>query len=360
MKPRRRWRAADDRYLIWRAPAGVKQLHGRGARNMKSLMLALSAAFTVAAAPPAVPSVVQRIPLHDGGWDILTADPETHRVFVSRSDGVDAIDTRTGAVTADLIKGTRFHGVTAVPGTQLAVATEAAGSAIVFNRITGKVAAEVKTDPDADATIYEPSTRTVWVMNGDSGTISIVDPVAGTAVGKISLGSALEFAAIDGRGYLFVNLSDKGELAEINVAKRSVMRTVPLAGCQHPTGLAYVESSVLISACANGVAKLTRASDLKSLGEIAIGPRPDGAFADPTRNRAYIPSGGDGTLAVIDTSGPLPRKIATAQTEVGARTIAVDPSTGTVYLMGAKFGPPPAAGGRPAVVPGSVELLVVR
>jgi DNA-binding beta-propeller fold protein YncE len=304
--------------------------------------------------------VVQRIKLHDGGWDVLTVDPETHRVFVSRSDGVDAIDTRTGAVTPDLIKGTRFHGVSAVPGTDLAVATEAAGSAIVFNRATGKVTAEVKTDPDADATIYEPSTRDVWVMNGDSGTISIVDPRAGAEVGKINLGSALEFAALDGRGHLFVNLSDKGELAEVDIASRKMTRTIPLTGCQHPTGLAYVSPGILISACANGVAKMVRASDLKLVGDIPIGPRPDGAFADPARHRAYIPSGGDGTLAVIDTSGPLPRKIGTVQTEVGARTGAVDPSTGAVYLMGAKFGVPPPAGGRPALVPGSVELLVIR
>ena len=38
----------------------------------------------------------------------------------------------------------------------------------------------------------------------------------------------------------------------------------------------------------------------------------------------------------------------------------VDPSSGSVYLPAAKFGPPPAAGGRPAIIPGSVELLVVR
>lgn len=325
---------------------------------MKPLLLAFSTAFLLAASP--APQVVQRIPLHDGGWDILTVDPETHRVFVSRSDGVDAIDTRTGTVTSDLIKGTRFHGVTVVPRTELALATEAAGMAIVFNRNTGKVAAEVKTDPDADATIYDPGTRSVWVMNGDSGTISIVDPVAGKAVGKINIGSGIEFPAIDGRGHLFVNVTDKGELAEVDIPTRKVVRSVPLSGCQHPTGLAYVNPGVLISACANGVAKLVRASDMTSVGDIPIGPRPDGAFADPVRHRAYVPSGGDGTLAVIDTSGPLPRKIATVQTEVGARTGTVDPSTGTVYLMGARFGPAPAGGGRPPILPGSVELLVVR
>jgi DNA-binding beta-propeller fold protein YncE len=325
---------------------------------MKPLLLACFALLIAAA--PAAPSVVQHIPLYDGGWDILTVDPANHRVLVSRSDGVDAIDTRTGAVTPRLVGGTRFHGVTVVPGTDLAVATEAAGSTVVFNRLSGKVMAEVKTDPDADATIYEPRTHEVWVMNGDSGTISIVDPRAGTAAGRIVIGSALEFPAIDGRGHLFVNLSDKGDLAEVDIAGRKVARIIALTGCQHPTGLAYVSPGVLISACANGVAKLTRASDLKPLGDIAIGPRPDGAFADPARHRAYIPSGGDGTLAVIDTSGPLPRKIATVQTEIGARTGAVDPSTGAVYLMAAKFGPPPANGGRPSILAGSVELLVVR
>lgn len=327
---------------------------------MKSMLLACSAAFLLAAAPPAVPSVIKRIPLHDGGWDILTADPETHRVFVSRSDGVDAVNALGGTVTPHLISGTRFHGVSVVPGADLAVATEAAGSAVVFNRVTGAVTAEVKTDPDADATVYEPSTHTVWVMNGDSGTISIVDPVAGKAVDKISLGSGLEFAAIDGHGHLFVNLSDKGEIAEIDIARRTVIRSATLDGCQHPTGLAYVNPGILISACANGVAKLTRADDLRSAGEIPIGPRPDGAFADEARHRAYIPSGGDGTLAVIDTSGPLPRKIATITTEVGARTGAVDPSTGTVYSIAAKFGPAPAGGGRPPILPGTVELLVIR
>jgi DNA-binding beta-propeller fold protein YncE len=159
---------------------------------------------------------------------------------------------------------------------------------------------------------------------------------------------------------LFVNVTDKGQLAEVDIAGRKIMRTVPLTGCQHPTGLTYVSSGILISACANGIAKMVRASDLRIIGDIPIGPRPDGAFADPARHRAYIPSGGDGTLAVIDTSGPLPRKIATVQTEVGARTGAVDPSTGAVYLMAAKFGPPPAGGGRPPIIPGSVELLVVK
>jgi DNA-binding beta-propeller fold protein YncE len=317
-------------------------------------------AVTPACAAPPVQQVVKRIPLHDGGWDLLAVDPDAHRVLIARSDGVDAVDTVTGAVTPRLISGTRFHGVAVVPGSELAVASEGAGSAIVFNVLTGKVAGEIKTDPDADATIYEPSTKTVWIMDGETGTISIVDPAKASLAGKITVGGSIELPALDGRGHLFANIEDKNELVEIDIARRSVMRRIALTGCQHPTGLTYVNPGLLISACANGVAKVTRASDGQAAGEIPIGPRPDGAFTDAKRKRAYIPSGGDGTLAVIDVSGAVPRKVATVQTEVGARTGAVDPATGTVYLPTAKFGPPPAAGGRPAILPGSVELLVVR
>jgi DNA-binding beta-propeller fold protein YncE len=331
---------------------------------MKFAPLFHCAVALVAMAPleaaASVPQLAQRIPLHDGGWDILTVDPASKRVLISRSDGVDAVDTRTGVVTARLIAGTRFHGVTAVPRTPLAVATEAAGSAVIFNSTTGKLLGEVPTDAGADATIYEPWTRTVWVMNGDSGTISIVDPVHLRALGKIAVGGSLEFPALDRRGHLFVNVESKSELAEIDIGRRKVIRRLALAGCETPTGLTYTSPGVLISACANGVAKLIRARDLKPLGDIAIGPHPDGAFTDEARHRAYIPSGGDGTLTVIDTSGALPRKIATVRTEVGARTGTVDPATGTVYLPAARFGPVPAGGGRPPLLPGTVELLVVR
>ena len=328
--------------------------------RLASLLFSTVIPVSAAGAAPALPTVATRIALHDGGWDALTVDPASRRVLVARSDGVDAVDTRTGAVTARLITGTRFHGVTVVPGTSLAVASQAAGSVTIFDVRTGKVSGEVKTDADADATIYEPTTRDVWVMNGDSGTISIIDPVKAAEVGKISVGGSLEFPALDRRGHLFVNVEDRNELAEIDIRKRALIRRIPLAGCEHPTGLTYLSSGVLLSACANGVAKVTRASDGRSLADITIGPRPDGAFADESRHRAYIPSGGDGTLAVIDTSGPLPRKIATVQTQVGARTGTVDPLSGSVYLPAAQFGPPAVAGARPAIIPGSVELLVVR
>ncbi|MDB5693392.1 MAG: hypothetical protein JWO81_2455 [Alphaproteobacteria bacterium] len=329
-------------------------------KKSRVLAFLLPAIALAAAAPAAAPSVVQRIAGPDGGWDLLSVDPAHHRLLVARTDGVMAVDLRTGAVTPKFVAGARLHAVFAIPGTHLGIATSGqSNTAILFDSATGAVTAEVPTGASPDAAIYEPASKTVWVMNAHDGTVTIVDPATAKAVGTVTVGGGLELPALDGRGHLFVNVEDKNEIVEIDLARRSVMKHIALPGCDGPTGLTYLSSGILVSACANGVAKLVRASTGTVAGEIAIGPRPDGAFADPARHRAYIPSGGDGTLAVIDTAPALPRLIARVPTQQGARTGAVDPATGRVYLPTARFQPPAAAGQRPRAVPGSFEVLVV-
>lgn len=322
--------------------------------------LASAFALTAAAPAPAPERIVQRIAGPDGGWDLLSVDPEHRRLLVARTDGVMAVDLRTGAVTAKFVPGARLHAVFAIPGTRLGIATSGqTNAAILFDSGTGAVTAQVPTGNNPDAAIYEPTSKTVWVMNARDGTATIVDPVAAKAVATVEIGGGLELPALDGHGHLFVNVEDRSEIAEVDLASRKVLKHIALTGCEGPTGLAYLSSGILVSACANGVAKLVRASTGAIAGEIAIGPHPDGAFADPARRRAYIPSGGDGTLTILDTSKPLPRLLARVPTQAGARTGAVDPDTGRVYLPTARFGPPAAAGQRPRPVAGSFEVLVV-
>jgi len=332
---------------------------------MRILGIAAAAASALAlgaAAPSPVSgvSVVQRIPGPDGGWDLLSVDPANRRLLVARSDGVMAVDLSNGRVTPRFVPGPRLHAVLAIPNSRLGVATAGPdNAAILFDTVTGAVRGQVATGANPDAAIYDPAGRNVWVMNAGDGTATIIDPVRARAVATVAIGGALELPALDGRGHLFVNVEDKAEIAKVNLARRTVIRHIPLAGCEEPTGLAYIPSGVLISACANGVAKLVRASDGRLLGEIAIGPRPDGAFFDKARHRAFIPSGGDGTLTVIDTRGRLPHAIARVATQPSARTGAVDAGTGRVYLPAARFAPAAAPGQRPKMVPGSFEILVV-
>lgn len=141
-------------------------------------------------------------------------------------------------------------------------------------------------------------------------------------------------------------LEDTAPIAKI--AARKVCRRTPLPDCEEPSGLALTSSGVLIAACANGVAKTVDATSGKPGVDLVIGRNPDAVLFDAARARAYIPSGGDGTLSIIDTAGT-PRIIGKVATQRGARAGAVD--TVARYADG--------GAGRPKAVPGSFEVLVI-
>src|SRR4051812_41292761 len=210
---------------------------------------ALLALLPGAAAPQPRLGIVDRIAGPDGGWDLLSVDANHRRLLVARSDGVMAVDLRTGTVTPRFVPGARLHAVLAIPGSGIGLATSGqANAAILFDTATGAVRAEVPTGANPDAAIYDPAGRDVWVMNAKDGTASVIDPRAAKVVATVTIGGGLELPALDGRGHLFVNVEDRGELAEVDLKTRQVVRRVALTGCDSPTGLAYLPSGFLLAA----------------------------------------------------------------------------------------------------------------
>jgi DNA-binding beta-propeller fold protein YncE len=328
---------------------------------MKS-RLALLAAVAVAVVTPAIAapmmSVTARIPGADGRWDYASVDAASHRLFVARGEGVMTVDLTTGKVNNAFVAGERVHAAFVIPGSSIGVSTNGTtNSTKLFDAATGAVTATIKVGAKPDAATYDSGSGTVWVMNADDGTASIIDPKAAKLIGSVAIGGALEFAVVDGKGHLFVNVEDKHQIAMVDIKARKVLRRTNLVGCEDPSGLALTAKGMLIAACANGVAKTVNAASGKLGSDIAIGPHPDAVIYDVARNRAYVPSGGDGTLTVIDTAAAQPVGIGKITTQVSARTGAVDPTTGKVYLPTQKLD---ANGeGKPKAVSGSFEVLVI-
>jgi DNA-binding beta-propeller fold protein YncE len=195
-------------------------------------------------------------------------------------------------------------------------------------------------------------------MNAKAGTVSIIDPATAAVVRTITLKEGLEYGALKG-STLYVNNEDANEIESADIVSGAVGTTIPLTGCTGPTGLGYdAAHNRLIAACANGKAAV---ADLGTgrVTLLSIGLGPDAVIVDAARGRAFIPCGRDGNLAVIDISGAAARVIGTIATETGARTGALDPRDGTLYLPTAKSGPPATAGGRPVAIPGTAHILVV-
>jgi len=322
------------------------------------IVITLALAAMTSAANAASPGAIsQRFSGPDGGWDYSSVDPRSNRLFVARSNGVMTLDLKTGVVVSQLVAATRTHAAFAIPGTGLGILTSTgSGGVILFDATSGAVKAELKTGPKPDAAIYDPVSKLVLVMDNANGTVTLIDPIAIKILGSIAVGGALEFAALDGHGHVFVNVEDKNELVMIDIAARKVMRRTALAGCEEPSGLAYTSQGILIASCANGVAKTINAKSGKLLADIAIGPRPDAVMYDAKRNRAFVPSGGDGVLTVIDTSIAA-KAIGKIATQQGSRNGAVDPETGAVYLPAARF--TQGDNGKSKAVPGSFEILQI-
>lgn len=297
----------------------------------------------------------------DGGWDFTTFDPVLRRVYVSRFDGVTALDVDSGAVTAHVVNAVGTH--IAVPingGTEILVTSASAGGALIANARTGEVRVpRIVTGKHPDAAFVEPTTGMVWVLDNAGGGIALVDPRTGAVTATIATPGKLESPATDGAGKVFITVEDEGEVIAVDAAHNTVISHFKLSDCEEPGGLALARSAGrLIVACANLTSKIVDANTGGIVASLPIGPQPDVAIYDPARKLAFIPTGGDARMTVIDpVSAKVVGTVATAQ---GARSIAIDEKTDTYYLPSAKFGPPPSPGARPQLLGGTFEIIAVR
>ena len=326
-----------------------------------ALLWSLSAAPALAAdaAAPAL-KILDRIAMPDGPWDYASVDARARRLYLARGDGVMVLDLDTGKLTPKLVPGARVHAVVPLTRGRILSTNGDSNTATIAEADSGKILAEIATGTKPDAAIMDPKTGLVLVMNGKSGDITLIDPNTAKAVGTIAVGGALEFVAVDGAGQAFVNVEDKSELAIIDIALRKVTGMVALTGCEDPSGLARDPASgVLLSVCANGVAKAVDPAKAAVIATLPIGQRPDAAIFDAARHLFLVPCGGDGSLTLISSQGTTPAVVGSVPTERGARTGALDPKTGRIYLPSAEFAPASAPEGRPVPKPGSAHLLVL-
>jgi hypothetical protein len=332
------------------------------------LFAGLASATLVTAAPAFAATgdsglkIVDRIAAGgEGGWDYVSIDQATRKLYITRGASIMSVDADTGRVKLGLATTSRSHQVVPINGgAELLVTNGGDATATIFDAATGKVRISTKVSAGPDAAILEPTTGLVMVMGHKSGNVDLINPKTGASAGSITVGGTLEFAAADGKGKAFVNVEDKGEIVAIDMKTRTVLGHYKMAGCEEPTGLTYLApNNLLLAACGNGVAAFVSPDTGALVQSLKIGAGSDAAFYDDVRKLAYVPSGATGTLTVISVEGQTAKIIDTIKTAKGTRLGMVDTKTGKVYLPAAKFAPPATAGGWPTVVPGSFELLVV-
>lgn len=326
------------------------------------------AALTVHAqspGPAAAPYAVTRIlPVGgDGGWDYLTVDSANNLLFVPRVTHTQVLDGATGQTVADIPGQTHNHGVAIVPSAGRGFITDGDdGSVVIFDLKSYRVLGKIKAQDDADGIIYDPASNKVLLVCGDAGALipisPDVDPRAGAADPAVDLGGKPEFLAADGRGNVFVNLTDKDQVAVVDTKTMKVLTRWSTAPGGEPVGLAIDrEHHRLFIGCRKPQKLVVMSTDDGTiLADLPIGRGND---ATQFAGDAFA-SCGDGTLAVVRETAPGRFElIQTLATKAGARTMGVNPATGAIYLPTAEFSPPASGQGRAVAKPGTFMIVVV-
>ena len=303
----------------------------------------------------------------EGRWDYVAFDAPGHRLFIARETRIMVVDPDTGKMIGEIPGLNGAHGVALAYETGHGFATSGRdGSVTMFDLKTLKMLGKTPAAQDADAILYDPASKRIFTFNADSHSSTVIDPASGKQIGTIDLGAGPEFAVTAGDGKLYVNLEDKGAVAEIDAAAMRVTRQWSIAPCESPTGLAVDRAHHrLFSGCGNKVMAISDATAGKLMTTVPIGEGVDACAFDPDAQLAFA-SNGDGTLTVVHEDTPAKfHVVANVSTRQGARTMALDEKTHRVYTVTADFGPPPAPTADhphpwPSIVPGTFTMLVLE
>jgi DNA-binding beta-propeller fold protein YncE len=335
------------------------------------MLLTMLAALALAGALPAHAQVKWDVTniFHIGGegaWDYVTADPATHRLFVTRSTHTMVIDTASGKVLGDVPGQVRSHGTAIVPAVGRGFITDGGGSGTidVFDLNSYALLGKLAAMPDADGIVYDKADDLVLAVSGDGNALMTVkpdvDPKSGKIDPPIALGGAPEFLAVDGAGKAYINLEDKDVVAVVDLKARKVIARWPVAPGGHPVGMSIdPKTHRLFVGCRNPQKMIVMSTET---GKV-VADLPIGAGVDATRfhNGQAFASCRDGSLIVIGEKDGKFEVEQVVKTPAGARTMDVDAATNTLYLPTAEFLPPaPGADARrPAMKPDTFMIVVV-
>jgi DNA-binding beta-propeller fold protein YncE len=312
----------------------------------------------------------------EGGWDYVTADPDSRHLFVARSGpaghiGIYNLDTLEKIGD---IPNVSAHGGAVDTETGHGFATS--NPVTMFDAKTFAVIKKIDTGGHPDGYLNDTFNHHFYVLSHTAPNITVLDDKDGSILGTIDIGGAPEQAAADGHGKIYVDIEDKGAIAVIDANTMKMVGKYDLspqgAGC---AGLALdAQNGILFAACrekSNMV--ILSAADGHIITDLPTGSGCDGVTFNPTTMEAAS-SQGDGTMTIIKEDSPTSFHVEqTVATPMGARTHTLDPKTGNLYTITTEFGPTPKAPPanlpadalarmrrpRPPMIPHSFQILVI-
>ncbi len=297
----------------------------------------------------------------EGGWDYLTVDPASHRLYVSHATKIVVIDTQTNKVVGEIADTPGVHGIAIAASSGRGFSSNGKENKVsVVDLTTFKTLSKVETGANPDAILYEATHQEVYAFNGRGQSASVISAKSGVVVATIPLSGKPEFAQEDATaGRIYVNIEDKNEVSAIDIKTHAVVNHWALAPGEEPTGMDIdlVHHRIFVG-CSNERLMVLDSTDGHVVADVPAGKGIDAAAFDPGTQLAFTSNGADGTVTIVREDTPDKFTVVqTLKTEFGARTMIVDLVSHRLYLASAKY-QPAVDGKRPTIIPGSMKVLV--
>ena len=235
----------------------------------------------------------------------------------------------------------------------------------MWDASTLKVIKTIDVGGRPDGILFDPFNERVWVLSHVPPYATVIDAKEGTVVGTLDLGGAPEQAVSDAKGTIYVNISDKANIAVVDAKNMTVTAHYDVSSKgSSGSGLALDAKNQVLFAYYRQPSPTVVIVNAKN-GDI-ITTLPTGMGVDTVAfNPATMEAGG--SITFIKENSPTSFAVEqTMETMPGAKTLALDTKTNHVLTMTAEFGPPaanapPGPAGRPArgpMVPGSFSILM--
>jgi DNA-binding beta-propeller fold protein YncE len=309
----------------------------------------------------------------EGGFDYIFADVQGRRLYIPRNGptgqlmvfNLDTLEP-AGAI-ANLSAG----GATVDPKSHHGFSTTRP-AITMWDSNTLKVIKTIDVGGRPDGIMFDPYNERVWLLSHEPPYATVIDAKEGAVVGTLDLGGGPEQAASDGKGTIYVNISDKANIAVVNAKTMTVTAhyDVSSKGVKGGSGLALDAKNHVLFAYyrePSPTVVIVNAQNGNIITTLPTGTAVDTVAFNPATMESISAEGG-GTMTFIKERSPTGFEVEqTLPTMAGAKTLALDTKTNRLFTMTAEYEPapagaPPRTRGRPAIgpmIPGSFSILMV-
>jgi DNA-binding beta-propeller fold protein YncE len=295
-----------------------------------------------------------------GGFDYIYADVAGRRLYIPRGAAATATPPVAARITVfDLDTLASTGEVPDIRANGAAVDAKSGHGFVsskpvaMFDTKTLKVIKTIEVQGNPDGILQDSFNQRIYILSHAAPHITVIDAVTGDLVGTLDIGGAPEQAVSDGKGHIYVDVSDKANVAVIDAKAMTVTAHYDLG--DKGSGLAGlamdVKNQVLFVACRNSGATpaqpaepkmvILSAKDGKILTVLPLAGGSDGAAFNPATMEAFS-THGNGTLTVVKETSPTSFEVEqNLDTMAGAKTLTLDTKTNHILTMAAEYGPPP-------------------